>query len=184
MDRISFTNGEFRDPKTHLTYIQHSVDDFDHISNRLKVNNFIYYCKMEYLSGDNPNTYYVYPKIYKFNPINLTNDVIYTRTPENITSFFGISGGDIRYITASDIVLTYSSKNEIFSISFLLKDQNYVSKLYTLDYYLNPDPVFISQKIYNFGGLSFTSVFDDSIPANIQTYTSSGISYENTELIL
>jgi len=184
MEKIIYKDGVFTDPKTNLVYLSHDQNDFDHVSNRLKVDNFIYFCKIEYLSGANINDFYVYPTIYKFDPLSLKNVVMYTRTPENITDFYGVSGGDIRYITASDITITYNSKNEIFSISYLLKDQNFVSKLHTLDYYLYPDPIFISRKSYDFGGLSFTSVFNGIIPTNLNTYLSGIVSYQNTELIL
>jgi len=183
-DKIIYSNGVYADPKTSLNYITHNQNDFDHISNRLKVDNIITYCKIAYIPGQSPTDFYVYPIIYKFNPANLSNNIIYTRTPENITDFFGVSGGDIRYITASDVILTHNSKNDVYSISYLLKDQNFVAQLHTLDYYLAPDPTFITKKSYNFGGVSFTSIFDNIIPINIKSTLSQSVSYLDTELIL
>jgi hypothetical protein len=184
MDKILFKDGNFVDPKNALNYITHNQNEFDHISNRLKVNTTVYVCKIALLSSETPKSFTLYPIIYKFNTNEHIKTIILNKNIENVTNSFQISSNNIRYVTVNDIFMTHNTKNDIFSISFLVKDQNYVSKLHTMDYYLHPDPIFISHKCYNFGALAYTTVFDGEIPSNIESYLSGSVSYSDTELIL
>jgi hypothetical protein len=186
IEKILFNNGTFEDPKSKGIYVQHSDNTYSKLSNRFKVDNSVYYYKLVYTATDTPTNFLLYPQIYKFDMLNMENRVIFPSPNDTINNFFNVSGGDIQYVMADDAVITHSSRNDIFNISFLLKDQNNVPRIYSLDYYLNPLPIFISNNVYDFAINSMSNIFNNSLPSTIYMYLSSPTvpSFQNTELVL
>jgi hypothetical protein len=148
-DKILVIDGEFSDPKTNSYSLSHSSDKFDHISNRYKVNNDIFYCKLQTLSLSS-NNYKLYPEIYKLDTINFKNTKIFPISSSDITEFFNISGDDIKYIQSDPPTLTYNSRNNIFNIAFLLKDQNNMPCLHNVDFKITSLVEFITHNINKF----------------------------------
>jgi hypothetical protein len=186
MDRIEY-DGAFLDSNISPIYINYNQSNFDKVSNRFKVNNTVYFCKMMTLSSESlSNDFTLYPEIYSFDIINCKLDKIFPSQDENITqqlNFFSVSGENVRYITLDPPVMAYSSKNDIFNISFLLKDQNNMPILHEYDFYLNPDVKFTKHDIIKFNGNQISNIFNNL--STISLYLSS--SYPTTmveELIL
>jgi hypothetical protein len=146
-DKIKIENFEFVDPKTDSIVIEHSTTPFDKISNRYKLNNFIYFCKMVEVGSLSSNDYIVYPEIYELDVINFKNTQIYPDMNLNNLEFFNISGAEVSYTLLDTPTITHSSVSNTFNISFLLKDQNHMFSIHELDFHLSPDVIFTSNNI-------------------------------------
>ena len=145
IDKIVCENGNFVDPKAGSYNIEHSTGNFDKISNRFKIDRYVYFCKMNTLSG---NTI-IYPEIYIFDTINFKSTLLFPRSPLDVTDFFSISGGGVSYIAAEFPTLTHNSRNNIFNISFLMKDQNNMPRLHEMDFQISSGVEFLSHTINN-----------------------------------
>lgn len=158
-------DGVFKDPNISPIYVQHSENSFDKLSNRFKVKNLIFYCKMNVLSDSlSSNNFTLYPEIYKIDTINFTSTKIFPKTLSDVTNnteFFSVSGNDVRYVSADAPVLTYSGINDIFNISLLLKDQNNMPCIHEFDFHLAPDAVFSKHNIYKFSNNQVSNTFDN-----------------------
>lgn len=180
INKISFNDG-FVDPKTTAITFEHSLSSFDKVSNRFKINNDVYFCQMNTSGSLSSNNFVLYPTIYKFDLLNFKYSELYPINVEIDTAFFNVSGGDIRYTSCDSPTLTYSSRNNIFNISVLLKDQNNMPILHEYDFYLNPDVIFTSHNIHTFG-YGVSNIFNS---LNITCFLSSGnVITQNEELIL
>jgi hypothetical protein len=187
VNKILFENGNFVDPKTASINIEHSTGYFNPISNRFKIGRDVYYCKLNTLSETvTSNNFAIYPEIYKFDIFDFKNTKIFPRNETEISNnveFFNISGGDVRYIQADKPTLTYNSRNNIFNISFLLKDSNNMPTLHQFDYYLNPDVTFLSHNINQTAPVRVSNIL--SSIGNLNLFLSAGaITYEVEELII
>lgn len=169
-DKITFENNEFIDSKQSPIYIEHSVSPFDNISNRLKLDNFIYYCVLKSEGSFFNDTLHVYPEIYRYNIKTNKNILLY---PQDIPipSYFKIYG-DVEYIHSDNPILAYSSRNNIFNISFILKDQNNYPLLKSYDFKLSPNVEFISGKNIPFSTISISNIFYNQIPTTLNVYLS------------
>jgi hypothetical protein len=136
--RINYNSGVFEEPSTPTVTIVKDTSSFSKLSNRFKVRNKVYYASTDSLgSGKN---FLIYPNIYEYDLVNYTNRKIFPINLGDInnnTSFFNISGGDVHYLKCDDPILTYSSKNNIFNISMLLKDQNDLFYLHEYDFIID-----------------------------------------------
>jgi hypothetical protein len=147
--KIDYADGAFNDPRTTPVYVTQNTSDFDKVSNRFKVKYNIYYCKMAALSSD---ITVIYPEIYKFDTLNFKSSKIFPSRLEDITdntSFFSASSGNVRYVSADAPTITYNSRNNLYNISCLLKDQNNMPCLHEFDYHLHPNVEFLSHNIFN-----------------------------------
>ena len=102
---------------------------FDKVSNRLRVENDVFYCKMdrEQIDGQPYSNNLLYPHIYKYSYNKEEITKIFPTTTNPVISsalYFNLSTIDNIYIECSKPVLTYSSDNEQFNLAVLLKDQN------------------------------------------------------------
>jgi hypothetical protein len=147
INKLVYLNGEFTDPKKISYSIEHSTNNFDKISNTFKSVFDVYYYKLVIYESISDNNFVIYPEIYKFDIINCINNKIFPKTSSDITnnlSFFTISGGNVRYVSSASPTLTYSSRNNIFNASFLLKDQNDMFVLHEIDFTINNTVEFLS----------------------------------------
>lgn len=173
INKIDMDDSGFIDPKTANYDITHSTTSFDKMSNRFKIKNNVYYCKLNTLSDSiSSNNFIIYPEIYKFDLISFRNKKIFPQDLSQVTEFFNISGGNIRYVTCNPPTLTYNSRNDIFTISFLLKDQNNYPKFDTYDFYLNPDVVFLNHSSNIFSKDHYSNIFTTTSTLNV--FLSSG----------
>jgi hypothetical protein len=164
INKISVSDGVFEDPKTNPTYKTHSNTEFDKISNRIKRGNDIFYYKLNTTQNAiSSNNFLLYPEIYRFDSINFINNKIFPLHESDLTDFFNISGGDVRYVKSETPKISYSSRNNTFNISFLLKDQNDMVRVYSYSFYLNPDVIFAENKILNSGVSNYSNTFDTNV---------------------
>lgn len=150
-NKLVYSNGEFVDSKASTTYITHNSSSFDKISNRFKKDSEVFYCSLSTYGGSDSNTLIIYPQIYKFDYINNINYKIFPSNDSDITNnaqFFTISGGNVRYTSIDTPTLTYSSRPNIFNISFLLKDQNNMFSIHEIDFGISTHVSFYSNANY------------------------------------
>lgn len=188
IEKIEIADSEFSDPKTTTYSLSHSTGDFDKITNRFKKDNSVYYAILrtssDYISS---NDFKVYPEIYKFDLVNFKNDKIFPLSDSFITNFFSISGGNVRYIMADTPTMTYSSRNNIFNVSFLLKDQNNLIYLHEYDFDETPNVEFISHRAYKPTNDQVSNIFNVEYNSNLTFYLSSSTSslvLSSQELVL
>ena len=118
--KISFTDGEFIDPKAPSYIIKHNENPFQKISKRYKKDNKVYYAVLnveEYPPIS--NNFKIYPTIYEFDTLKYNQK---SHIPDISTDSYIIYGDDITYIKAESPTFTYNNKNDMYYISFLLKD--------------------------------------------------------------
>lgn len=150
-NKLIYANGTFADSRANTIYITHSDNSFNKISNRFKKDTDIYYCSLSTYGDVNSNTLLIYPQIYRFDYINNINYQIFPSNSTDITNnaqFFTISGGDVRYTAIDTPILTYSSRPNLFNISFLLKDQNNMFSIHNIDFGISTHVSFYSNVNY------------------------------------
>ena len=134
--KVLFENGEFTDPKNTTFITKLNNTPFQKISNRFKHGNSIYYALVnidEYPATT--NNFKIYPTIYELNVDEYTRNI---HTPNISNDFYMISGGDISYNRSESPILTYDIRNNIFSVSFLLKDSSNNFIVQEFDFEMNP----------------------------------------------
>ena len=183
IEKLVFTNGVFIDPKTEPIYITHSLGAFDKLSNRFKIDFAVYYCTLSASNIISVNNFPLYPIIYKYDIINHTNSIIYPPISFNNTEF-NIISDNVQYIMADCPILVYSKNNDIFNISFLLKDQNLIPQLTEYDFILSPDVEFLSRNTYNFSQDIVSNIFNNLNSVYIFAHTNISPTFNIGELII
>ena len=115
------------------------------------------------------NTLQIYPKIYEFDILNFQNNLIYTPTSYELSSFSVSSYVD----RVDNLKLVHSSKNNILNISFLLKDQNDIPTLKSIDFDLTDNTKIYKNSTYRFTTLENNNIFYLNIPTTFNFYLSS-----------
>ncbi len=186
INKIKLEDGVFVDPKTSNISLSQATGDFDRISNRFKVGDYVYYCKINTTSDSlSNNNFSIYPEVYRFDLLAFKNELIYpinNETDDNL-AFFSVSGLDTRYVNAEKPTLSYSSRNNIFNISFLLKDQNNFPRFHVFDFEINPDVNFLKHDIVNFDNYPFSNILDqnNTLAWFLSSFTPS---YDGEELVV
>ena len=130
------------------------------------------------------NDFTLYPEIYKFDLLNFENTPIFALADID-ADLFKVHGNNIRNTFCDAPKITYNSRNNIFNISVLLKDQNNQPTLHSYDYHLNPDVVMLDHKITYFGDGGYSNIFDAAELTTFNIFLSSApITTLNEELIL
>ena len=106
-----------------------NTNNIDKVSNRLKVGNDVFYCRMASTqnTGQPFSNMIFYPEIYKYSYINEEVTQVFPTTVNPVVSsslYFNLSTVNNVYVESGIPVLTYSSDNEQFNLAVLLKDQN------------------------------------------------------------
>jgi hypothetical protein len=189
-EKIKYENSEFENSNELPIAIAHSSTPLNKVSNRFYANNAVYYCTLNTATSSiTSNDYMLYPVIYKYDTITNTNRQLFPLNVIDYTAnsqFFSVSGQNIRYVKAEPPVISYSSKNNIFSITFLLKDQNDMVYVHEYDLTINNSIVnFIKHNAYkaspNGNSLTMTSTYSTSL----SFYLSAGVTtITNEEFIL
>lgn len=187
-EKIKIENGEFVNPKTIVYEIEHDTNDIDKISNRFKVDNYAYYCVLKTNTYPiSSNNYIIYPEIYKYDTFNNINTKIFPINDSDFsnTAFFSISGNNVRYVRAEAPTFTYNSRNDIFNISFLLKDQNDMIALHEYDFIAKPNVSFLSHNAYVGSFENYSNIFTTNYDTLLSVYLSAGsTSISNEEFML
>lgn len=188
-EKIKYENSEFVNPKT-LTYvIEHNTNAINQLSNRFKIGTDVYYCVLNTNTAViSSNNYIIYPEIYKYDTLTNKNVKLFPINESDYNSnveFFSVSGGNVRFESVEKPILTYSSANDVFSISFLVKDQNEMIALNEYDFIINPDVQFLKHNAY-FGSFeSYSNIFQNNYSTLLDVYLSSSpVTIVNEELTL
>jgi hypothetical protein len=188
-EKVKFENSTFLNPKTITYVIEHNMNDVDRLSNRFKIGTDVYYCVLNSTTLTiSSNNYIIYPDIYKFDTLTNKNTKIFPINDSDFTSntaFFSVSGGNVRFDIVENPVLVYNSTNDIFSLSFLIKDQNEMIALNEYDFIINPNVSFLRHNAY-FGSFeSYSNTFTTNYSTLLDVYLSSSpVTIINEELIL
>ena len=163
-DKIRYNDGKFKNPLTEGIYLQHSVNKFNKISNRFKINDDVYYCILDTLSSSlSSNNFIIYPKIYKFDTLNFTNNEIYPTIIskiENNSTYFSISANNVRYTHAENPVIVHDSRLNIINISFLIKDQNNYFSLQEFEFDINSNMTLLNHTQYFNNSSIYSNIFN------------------------
>ena len=132
-----------------------NTSNFDKISNRFKVGDDVFYVKLIHEGAINTNTVFkdfkVYPEIYKYNYINGKTELVYP-SPQNPvvndSDYFNSFNNNVVFLESSKPALTYSSENELFNLSFILKDQNKTPRLVSYIFEYKNQIKFIKTEYY------------------------------------
>lgn len=125
-EKTSYVDNNFVSPNTFTNSININTNFFDKVSNRLRNNSEVFFCRME----RNQLTFKdlrLYPTIYKYSYVNDKTEQIFPttgNTAANSSCYFDLSSHDSVYIECSKPILTYNSDNELFNLAVLLKDLN------------------------------------------------------------
>lgn len=198
MEQIKMTDYNFVNPKTPSTIIQHNKDFFNKISNRFQQGNSVYYFTTKTgLSAieDDPYTVenkdlLIYPEIHKFDIETQTDSIIFPITNENIFDnydFFNIGQNDVVFVEISTPRLTYNSRNDIFALSYLAKDQNQVFHLVDMLLRISDTVKLIAHNVRITPSYLYSNVMTtlSSLTATTTTYLSSSTpSISSNTLIL
>jgi hypothetical protein len=188
-EKIKYENSSFVNPNTTAYVIEHSTNDVNQLSNRFKVGTDVYYCVLNSTTPTiSTNNYIIYPEIYKYDTLTSKNLKIFPINDTDYTSntqFFSVSGGNVRFDIVDKPVLVYNSTNNIYNISFLIKDQNEMIALNEYDFIINPNVSFLKHDVY-FGSFeSYSNLFTTNYSTILNVYLSSGpVSLINEELTL
>jgi hypothetical protein len=188
-EKINFEDSKFNPPVAVVYEIKHNASTLNKLSNRFKVGSNVYYCVLQTTtSAISSNDYLLYPEIYKFDTLTHRNHKIFPITSSdylNHTDFFSVSGGAVRFTRSEKPTITYAKKNDIFNISFLLKDQNDMVALHEYDFRLTPDVQFLNHNVY-FGTFeSYSNIMNANYNSTVGVYLSATpVTSINEEIII
>tara|TARA_R110002020_G_scaffold377097_1_gene588181 strand:+ start:5639 stop:8539 length:2901 start_codon:yes stop_codon:yes gene_type:complete len=165
IEKTEYENNTFVNPNTLGISLSHSSNFFNKFSNRFKIGNDVFYCRMAKEEINDLSAFRAYPEIWKYNYNDGVNTQIYPTTDNPVVSssaFFTCSGNNVMYLEFSKPVLTYSSDNEQFNLGVLIKDQNQSPVL--LNYLFEYGSVikFLDSDFYEGTNNNFTYLFVDN----------------------
>lgn len=173
IEPIKYKNEEFSNPNISKIVIKHGLDAYNEISNRFRVDNFVYYTLLEHISATSPsNDIKIYPKIYRYDLQNYVNELLFPNDLSLVTESFNISAGDIRYVDIDAVTLTHSKRNDIFNITFVLKDQNNYFTIRRYDFELKDNIEFIKHEVVDSNVENFSTILDSNYDTNLTVYMS------------
>ena len=167
-EKTNYKQEKFISPGIYTDTLSINTNFFDKISNRLKVNNNVYYCRMARNQLDYKDTR-LYPEIFEYNYINEETIQIFPTTSNPVisgaTCYFNLSTDSLVYLECSKPVLTYSSDNEQFNLAVILKDQNKGPLLINYRFEYTNDIYFLGVESYTCNDNRFTYNFINSAGA-------------------
>lgn len=192
IDKISYKDNEFVTPATFNNVIELGENKFSVVSNRFKTNDGIYYYTLNLLENSLSATTnaIVYPEIYRFSYSLHSNEKIFPRTSAELlalSALFATNGGAVKFVEAASPVITFNSTNNLFNISYLLKDNNQLPCLYSYDFdYTGADVAFLSGS--NYAATNDNNTFLFANTSTLSTFSfalsSAATHTQNNELIL
>tara|TARA_R100001591_G_scaffold27232_2_gene37665 strand:- start:22799 stop:25768 length:2970 start_codon:yes stop_codon:yes gene_type:complete len=164
IERTNYDNDKFKTPNTFTNSLTINTNFFDKASNRLKVGDDVFYCRMKReqvgYKGDR-----FYPEIYRYSYTKDESEQIYPTTGNPAISsaaYFALTAEDSVYIECSKPILTYSSDNEQFNLAVILKDQNKGPVLFNYLFQYKNDIEICNTEAYICNNSRFTFNFTQS----------------------
>jgi len=172
IDKLVEDNGVFINPKTNIFQLTHSTNQFDKVSNRFSTDSGIYFCRLSALSSDITNNFSIYPEIYKHDPNTSKTTRVYPISAETVLNDFKLIDENIRYVSSDDPKLTYNSRNDIFTVAFLLKDQNEMFEMHSISFEGSSDVQILQRTITKVNVPTESNILTSL--SSLTTYLSSG----------
>jgi hypothetical protein len=182
IDKVVYSNDSFTTPNTPNVIYNYNTDSFNKLSNRYKVDNYVYFA---ILSGYNTTTQgaqSIVPFIYKYNVLKNSVTTVYPTTTSYITD--NIIPSNTLYTEASQPVISFTPETKTFCLAMLLKDQNKTPTLVRRSF-RGSDGAF-SAVYTNLGGSSVSTIFSglSSLSNFIVPLSSQTIQFNNSTMIL
>jgi len=162
IDTYDFTNTE----NTVVNLLSCNTNNFDKVSNRFKVDDDVFYAILVREGAVNDDSGFkdirVYPRIFKFSGASKTTEQIYPTLDNPVLqsyNYFNEYSNDILLLESGKPQLTYSSENEMFNLSFILKDQNKSPRLYSYVFEYKDKVKFKKGSYYQSNDMSYTYNF-------------------------
>ena len=157
-----FTNSN----NTIVNLLSCNTNNFDKVSNRFKVGDDVFYAQLVKEGAINDDSGFkdirVYPRIFKYSYTKQTTEQIYPTLGNpvlNDYSYFNEYINEVLLLESGKPQLTYSSENELFNLSFILKDQNKTPRLYAYVFEYTDEINFIKANYYEANNMSYTYNF-------------------------
>lgn len=168
-DKVLYENNMFNNPKTNNVIIEYNNNLYNTISNRFKVQDYVYFAVLSAYEAPSTTSAFVYPIIYKINTQTLKQTQVFpTDSISNYSNYFNISTGNVLYVEADTPRLTYNVDLDMFNLSYLLKDQNKIPYLVSVNF-KDSDSVINSVNGFKFGVSNITNQFNSA--SSINTFT-------------
>lgn len=180
IESLSFEDNKFIDALADGISLDINTNNYDDISNRVKIGSNVYYYKLVVeQDSTTTTTLSVYPEIYKYSYADKKNRLIFpgnsTELAANI-NIFSLSCYDILYSQANSLNINYRSDMDMFNINYILKDQNlsplFVNHVFNLDNnekvnFMRDDYVraVFDNRTYTFEQLNVLSAFNFNLSA-------------------
>lgn len=178
IDKINFNSGVFEKPETSPFNLNFYETSYQPISNRIKIEDEVFFAKIVLDSIVNKNLIY-HVEVYKHNTTTSKTDKIY---PITTPDYFTIDI-DSKLIKIDTPILKYTNRNKIFSLVLLLKDQNDYPVLNTIDFTYQTNISFEKYTTTLLSNNSTSLIFDNI--SSINWVLSSGTpTVENEEIKL
>tara|TARA_R110002020_G_scaffold101958_2_gene239754 strand:- start:1172 stop:4072 length:2901 start_codon:yes stop_codon:yes gene_type:complete len=165
IEKTEYKNNGFVNPNTMGISLSHSSNFFNKLSNRFKVGNDIFYCRLVKEQIYDLSSFRAYPEIWKYDYNKGVNTQIYPTTNNPVVSsaaFFTCSGNNVMYLEFSKPFLTYSSDNEQFNLGVLIKDQNQSPVVLNYLFEYDTEIKFLNSDFYLGTNNNFTYLFLDN----------------------
>ena len=182
VDKVVYSNGAFTSPTTPNVIYNYNANSFNKLSNRYKVDNYVYFTILSGYNTDTQGSQSIVPYIYKYNVLKNSITTVYPSTTSYVTD--NTIPSNILYTEASQPVISYTPETKTFCLAMILKDQN---KTPTLVYRSFKDNDNAFDAVYtNLGGSSNTTVFNGltSLGNFIVPLSSQTIGFNNSAMIL
>jgi hypothetical protein len=184
VDKIEPSGNIFKEPRVPSLIISKNLNNFERISNRFRIKNKVFYIRTKNITLDDESMY-IYPEIYEFDTANFKNTKLYPTNTLSLTSTdtFRIPTNNYNYFELKKPRLTYSSSSDTFALSFILKDQNYMSDIFTYKFDILSNVNILSTEMYNSNILRYTN--DMSSLSTVSIYLSGYTpTFEDNTLII
>lgn len=170
IEKIKYNNGKFESPSNIIRLFTHNSGPFDKISNRYKIDNYVYFSKIKYVSKTNFEIKF-YFEIYQTDIKTNKTILLY---PYNDIEYFTIDEGEDLLTDCSNPTLSHDQRRNIFTISTVFKNQNFYPTISIIDFYLKPSPTFTTHRIISLSKdkktnilseFTFTPILSSSTPS-------------------
>ena len=165
IEKTDYKNNSFDNPNTTAISLSHDSGFYNKLSNRFRVGNNIFYCRLVNEQIDDLSSFRAYPEIWKYDYNQGENTQIYPTSENPVISsaaYFACTGNNVMYTEFSKPFLTYSSDNELFNLGFLIKDQNQSPVLFNCLFEYKDQIKFLNTEFYSGTTSNFTYTFLDN----------------------
>jgi hypothetical protein len=125
IDKINYKSGRFVKSTTTKNVLKYNNDAFNKISNRFKIDNYVYFTITKRLVTSEIREMYIMPYVYRYNINTNKLHLLYPRpdVPE-IDERLNVTDEDVVFTEVASPRICFSRRTNKINLSYLLKDQN------------------------------------------------------------